>query len=40
MTQQLLVYILLGLAVIYIIYKFAFKRLKKKAGDKDCDNCP
>lgn len=39
MAQQIIVYILLGLALTYLGFKF-FKPKKKKApGGKDCDNC-
>lgn len=39
MTQQVLVYILLSIATLYVLYKFVFKRAKKQPGEKDCDNC-
>jgi len=36
--QQALVYILLALAVGYLVVKFIIPRKKKKSG-KHCDNC-
>jgi uncharacterized membrane protein YuzA (DUF378 family) len=38
MAQQFVVYILLGLALMYLGFKFLMPK-KKKKGDKHCDKC-
>ena len=39
MTQQIITYILLGAALIYLGFKFFAPKKKKKSGGKDCDTC-
>jgi hypothetical protein len=39
MTQQLVTYVLLGGAIVYLGYKFLLPKKKKGKGDKNCDNC-
>jgi Tfp pilus assembly protein PilO len=39
MVQQIIVYILLGLAIFYLGFKFLIPKKKKSKGGKDCDDC-
>ncbi len=38
MIQQIIAYTLLGIAIFFLVRKFAFKK-KKKSGDCGGDNC-
>jgi hypothetical protein len=39
MAQEIIVYALLGTALIYLVFKFLVPRKKKKSGGENCDNC-
>ena len=36
MIQEIIIYILLALAVFFLLRKFVFKRKKKNCGSDDC----
>jgi len=39
MLQQVIIYILLCAALVYLGLKYIFPKKKKGNGDKNCDNC-
>lgn len=39
MTEEILIYILLSIAIIYLGYKFLIPKKRKGNGGKDCDSC-
>lgn len=39
MFQQISIYVLLGVALFYLGYKFLIPKKKKNKSDGGCDNC-
>lgn len=39
MTQQIITYLILASAVVFLVYKFLIPKKKKSAGGKDCEKC-
>lgn len=39
MTQTIATYILLSLALVFLVYKFFIPKKKKGETGKDCDKC-